>query len=106
MKTLIHMLCVASLMTGVRSFAEGKDLQGPKKRIAVSAFKDKSGHHYRHWNTVGEGMADMLTTELHKTGKFIVVERNALPTALEEQMLASEGRVQAATGAKKGELIG
>ncbi len=83
-----------------------KELSGPKRRIAITSFEDKSDHINEHWSNVGDGMAEMLTTELQKTGKFIVVERNQLSSAIEEQALAKVGAVQAATGAKSGELIG
>src|ERR1019366_7052604 len=72
----------------------------------VSSFKDKSDHSLHYWANVGDGMADMLTTALQQTGKFIVVERNQLSSAVEEQTMAKDGAVQAATGAKSGQLIG
>ena len=48
----------------------------------------------------------MLTTELVKTGRFIVLERKALADILGEQDLATGGRVSPETGAKTGVVIG
>jgi len=80
---------------------------GLKKRIAVSKFEFGAS---RKWSDniyeFGSGMADMLTTELYKTGRFIVVERKELGAALDEQDLAASGRISKATAAKTGELLG
>src|SRR3990167_1635857 len=56
--------------------------KGPRKRIAVMDFTDStSGRYYG----LGSGMAEMLTTALHETGRFIVVERQAVQDVLTEQ---------------------
>ena len=46
---------------------------GPKARIAVASFKCKAA---KCNGQIGSGIADMLTTALFRTGKFIVVERS------------------------------
>jgi curli biogenesis system outer membrane secretion channel CsgG len=51
-------------------------------------------------------MAEMLATALQKTGRFILVERNSVNEALQEQELAKRGKVQGATAAHEGQLIG
>lgn len=50
---------------------------GPKARIAVAKFTDKTG---KGWITseIGDGMADMLTTALFNTNRFIVLERGII----------------------------
>lgn len=79
---------------------------GPKARIAVARFTDKSND--SHWwrKEIGEGMADQLTTALVGTNRFIVLERQALDAVLSEQDLAASGRVSAASGAAYGEIEG
>ena len=79
---------------------------GPKARIAVARFTDKSNDS-RWWRKeIGEGMADQLTTALVSTNRFIVLERQALDAVLSEQDLAVSGRVSAASGAAYGEIEG
>lgn len=52
------------------------------------------------------GLTEMLTTELVKTGQFIVLERKAFTDVTAEQDLVGAGRVSTETGAKSGSIIG
>lgn len=76
---------------------------GPKARLTVSKFIDKSAKGYRD---IGEGMTDMLTTALFNTNRFIVLERGELGEVLREQDLAASGRVKPGTEAPTGEIEG
>jgi curli biogenesis system outer membrane secretion channel CsgG len=78
---------------------------GPKKSIAVTKFENKVKGIFGNWN-LGEGFAEMLTTELIKTGRFVVVERQALQDIVGEQELGQTGLVRKETAAKVGELLG
>lgn len=78
---------------------------GPKKRIAVTKFDNKAQGSYGNWN-IGEGMAEMLTTELIKTGRFVVIERRALQDVVDEQKLGQSGLVQKETASKIGQILG
>ena len=78
---------------------------GPKKRIAVTKFDNKVQGSYGNWN-IGDGMSEMLTTELIKTGRFVVIERQALQDVVDEQKLGQSGLVQKETAAKIGQLLG
>src|SRR4030043_1711289 len=78
---------------------------GPKKRIAVTKFENKVPGVYGNWR-LGEGFAEMVTTELMKTGRFIVVERQALQDVVGEQELGQTGLVRQESAAKVGELLG
>ena len=62
----------------------------PKKIVAVADFENKSGV----WAqiNIGQGMADMLTDALMKSGQFIVLERQALNAVIAEQNLGASGR--------------
>ena len=106
MKKINALLCSALLVTTLVKPGHSQELKGPKQRIAVTAFQDKSNHSFHDWANVGDGMADKLTTALSNTGKFILVERRSLNSAMEEQALTKQGAVQAPTGAKSGQLIG
>jgi len=78
-------------------------LKGPKKSIAVLDF-DNRANFAGQWK-LGEGMADMLTTALVKTNRFMVVERPRIKQILKEQDLAASGRTVKAEGARIGKLI-
>lgn len=80
---------------------------GPKKRIAVIKFENKVKNQW--WDPsweIGDGLAEMLTTELFKTGRFILVERAAFAEIVREQELGQTGLVQQATAAKTGQALG
>lgn len=83
------------LMSAVFSWA------GP--RVAVMDFKNQTP--YGGWR-LGSGAADILTTELVKTGKFDMFERERLSAIIKEQNLGSSGRVDPASAARIGKIIG
>lgn len=81
---------------------------GPKARIAVARFENKTAASQRNWYSpsIGDGMADMLTTALVNSGRYIVLERANLDTVLNEQDLGASGRVRQDTAAAVGEIEG
>jgi curli biogenesis system outer membrane secretion channel CsgG len=85
--------------------AQQESYDGPKARVAVSRFTDKTG---KGWWTgqIGDGMADMLATALFHSNKFIVLERQTLGDVLKEQDLGSAGRIKKGTEAPIGEIEG
>jgi curli biogenesis system outer membrane secretion channel CsgG len=85
--------------------AQQEAYDGPKARIAVSRFTDKTG---KGWWTgaIGDGMADMLTTALFHTNRYIVLERQTLGDVLKEQDLGGAGRIKKGTEAPIGEIEG
>lgn len=83
--------------------AQAAPVNGPQKRIAVSAFEYRAGQGSAE---IGEGMSDMLTNALFNTGRFIVLERERLDEVMDEQDLAASGRFRKETAAPKGELEG
>jgi curli biogenesis system outer membrane secretion channel CsgG len=76
---------------------------GPRARIAVAAFEDKTA---KGGGEIGSGMATMLTTALVNSNRFLVLERDALDEVLREQDLGASGRVRAETAAPAGEIEG
>jgi curli biogenesis system outer membrane secretion channel CsgG len=85
--------------------AQREDAMGPKARVAVSRFDDKSAKgHYT--GKIGDGMSEMLSNALFSTSRFIVLERQALGDTLREQNLGASGRIRADTAAPIGELEG
>ncbi|MDH5742214.1 MAG: CsgG/HfaB family protein [Candidatus Aminicenantes bacterium] len=96
--------------------AQAERYDGPKARLAVGEFLDKTaqgggsaywlGNFGVSWKQVGDGMRDMLTTALFNTNRYIVLERERLNEVLAEQDLAAAGRVKKGTEAPTGEIYG
>ena len=85
--------------------AQQEAYDGPKARIAISQFRDKTG---KGWWTgaIGDGMADMLSTALFHTNRYIVLERQTVSDVLREQDLGASGRIKKGTEAAVGEIEG
>lgn len=82
--------------------------EGKKKRVAVFIFDDKTDNGRSWWGqrTVGEGMSDMVITELVKTGQYTVLERQELDELLREQDLGASGIVTPESAAEIGKVLG
>ncbi len=76
---------------------------GPKKLIAVIDFENKAGVASKF--RIGSGMAEMLTTALIKSNRFIVVERQAIQDVLTEQDFGASGRTTQEAAARFGKLL-
>jgi curli biogenesis system outer membrane secretion channel CsgG len=76
-----------------------------KPVLAVAEFKNET-HAYWWTSDVGSDLAGMLTNELAGTEKFKLVERHNLSSVLDEQDLASSGRISKSSGAKLGKMTG
>jgi len=55
---------------------------------------------------IGQGIQAMMTTRVQKGGKFTVVERRKIATALKEQDFDASNRVKKGTGARIGQVRG
>lgn len=109
MALIMVVLMVIGLLGQTTAYSQNADqLQRLKKRVAVFEFEDKTDHRHRWWTgqPVGQGMADMLTTELVKSGKYRVMERTALEQIMKEQNLGQTGAVTSQTAAEVGKLLG
>jgi curli biogenesis system outer membrane secretion channel CsgG len=78
-------------------------IEGPKKRVGIVEFVDKSGFGAKR---LGHSASDILTTELFKTGAFIMVERDQLQNVLKEQKLGMSDVVSYDSAAKAGKVLG
>jgi curli biogenesis system outer membrane secretion channel CsgG len=85
-------------------------VQAAKKSLAVMKFTCTAGSGTSWWYNaswdIGEGMAEMLTTALVQTGQYRVLERQQINDVLGEQDLGASGRVDPATAAKIGKVLG
>jgi curli biogenesis system outer membrane secretion channel CsgG len=79
-----------------------------KKRVAVFSFEDKTDHTWHWWDgrAPGDGMTDMLTTALVKSGKYTVVERKEISALLDEQKLGQTGVITEQSAAQVGKMLG
>jgi curli biogenesis system outer membrane secretion channel CsgG len=77
--------------------------EGPKARIAVAQFDDRTARGYAR---IGEGMSTMFVTALVNSNRYIVLERDIIDEVIGEQDLGASGRVLPGTEAPVGEIEG
>ncbi|MDE3180168.1 MAG: curli production assembly protein CsgG [Acidobacteriota bacterium] len=82
-----------------------------KKRVAVLNFDYGTVQTYVDSifganQDVGKGISDMLVNQLVQSGKYVVVERNAIDKVISEQNFSNSYRADPATAAKIGRLLG
>src|SRR5882672_2454536 len=80
-----------------------KAMAGLKRRIGVVDFVNKTTYGA---NRLGTSASDILITELAKSQRFIVVERDKLDKLMEEQKLGMSGAIDPNTAAKMGKILG
>src|SRR3954469_12536188 len=85
--------------------AAGKGGASTKPRIAVLELKNKADNQwwYSHGATAAQ---DVFVTELVKSGKFRVVEREQLEALMKEKGLTLSGDVDPKTAIRVGKLLG
>ena len=99
MKKIVYLLTIFAVIVFPRA------LYAAQPSIGVLEFRNTSGAAW--WSGgVGWDLSGMLSNELSNTRSFQVVERKKIQSVLSEQNLAASGRVNNATGAKIGKLIG
>jgi len=80
-----------------------KGLVAPKRRVGVIDFENKTKYGEAR---LGTSASDILITELVKSGKFIVVDRDKMGKLMEEQKLGLSGAIDPNTAAKMGKILG
>lgn len=76
-----------------------------KPRIAVLEFKNKADNQY--WYHGGaEAAQDVFVTELVKSGKFRVIDREQLAALMREKNLSLSGDIDPSTAVRAGKLLG
>lgn len=76
-----------------------------KPRIAVLEFKNKADNQW-WWHGGAEAAQDVFVTELVKSGKFRVVEREQLQALMQEKNLTLSGDVDPSSAVRIGKLLG
>ena len=86
--------------------AQAEIADGPKKRVAIRRFDNKTAIGSQGQHNIGTGMLDMLTTALVNSGRFIVLEREQMNDVMNEQNFGASGRVRGKTAARIGDVEG
>ncbi len=98
---LVGALVAAAIAPNLVSAAD----KSTKPRIAVIEFKNKADNQW--WYSGGaEAAQDVFVTELVKSGKFRVVEREQLAALMQEKGLTLSGDVDPKSAIKVGKLLG
>jgi curli biogenesis system outer membrane secretion channel CsgG len=78
-----------------------------KPRIAVLEFENKADSGWSWWHDRGAAaMQDVFVTELVKSGKFRVIDRERLDALMREKNLSLSGAVDPSTAVRAGKLLG
>ncbi len=93
-------VAVALLCVGGPAFAANE-----KPRIAVIEFVNKADNQY-WWHGGAAAIQDVFVTELVKSGKFRVMERERLDAMMQEKNLTISGDIDPRTAIKIGKLLG
>ena len=80
--------------------------QGAKPRVAILEFKNKASNYSWNWYNAGRGAQDMLVTELVKSGKYRVIEREQLQAIMQEKHLSLSGDIDPKTAIQFGKMLG
>jgi curli biogenesis system outer membrane secretion channel CsgG len=100
-KSVVVTLCCALVLAVVAMAEAASD----RPRIAVLEFKNKADNQW--WYHGGaEAAQDVFVTELVKSGKFRVIEREQLAALMQEKNLALSGDIDPSTAVRAGKLLG
>jgi TolB-like protein len=102
-RTLLTRTAAALLISGGALVA-----QDTRSGMAVMPFENGGsyGLQAEDYDALRVGMQQMLTTEFAMNGQLRVVDRSRIAELLKEQDLGASGRVDAATAAKIGKVVG
>ncbi|HDH15726.1 MAG TPA: hypothetical protein ENG90_04500, partial [Gammaproteobacteria bacterium] len=97
--------CEHNVSSQASRIASYPSYHGPKQVVAVLPFANRVKNVYGSWQ-LGEGLAEILVTELVKSGRFLVVERESIRGIISEQELGLSGLVRKETAVKTGQMSG
>ncbi|HXM94193.1 MAG TPA: CsgG/HfaB family protein [Candidatus Dormibacteraeota bacterium] len=77
--------------------------QDSKPKVAIKTFENPAN--FSH-STIGNGLTDILTTELQNTGKFNVMERTNVDELMKEMNFGNTEYAKSSSFSQKGNLLG
>lgn len=77
--------------------------QEKRPKVAIKTFQNPANYSN---STIGNGLTEILTTELQNTGKFDVLERGNVDELMKEMNFGNTEYAKGATFAQKGNLLG
>jgi curli biogenesis system outer membrane secretion channel CsgG len=98
-------LTTLAVLALVATAGTAANAAGDKPRIAVLEFKNKADNQW--WFHGGaEAAQDVFVTELVKSGKFRVIDREQLAALMQEKNMSLNGDIDPATAVQAGKLFG
>lgn len=105
MKKILAITVLAALCAIVLApMAQAAD-RSKLPRVAVLEFKNKANSQY-WWHGGGQAIQDVMVTELVKSGKFRVIDREQLSALMREKNLSLSGDINPSTAVRAGKLLG
>ena len=98
-------LCAALVLAMFAMPGSTQAASGDKPRIAVLEFKNKADNQW-WWSHGASAAQDVFVTELVKSGKFRVVEREQLQALMQEKNLTLSGDLDPSTAVRIGKILG
>jgi curli biogenesis system outer membrane secretion channel CsgG len=105
-RAYLFVVCAAVALALAASLAYAAEGGGSgKPRIAVLEFSNKANNQW--WNTNGGAAAqDVFVTELVKSRKFVVIEREKIAAIMQEKGLTLSGDIDPKSAMQIGKLLG
>ena len=101
--TLVLCAVLAPVLSASLGAAEGGS--SGKPRIAVLEFTNKANNDW-WWHNGAAAAQDVFVTELVKSRKFVVIERERINAIMQEKGLTLSGDIDAKTAMQIGKLLG
>lgn len=97
------LIVVLGMVMALGCFAVAQSSTGSKPVLGIKAFENPPNYYN---STVGNGLTDLFTTELQKTGKYSIIERAHVDELMDEVDFGKSGYVDQKTAVKKGHIKG
>jgi curli biogenesis system outer membrane secretion channel CsgG len=94
---------LVALAGGLFLVATATLAQSSRPKIAIKTFENPAEYSR---STIGDGLTEILTTELQNTGKFNVLERTHVDELTKEMDFGTSGYAKGNSFAQKGNLLG
>jgi len=86
-------------------FVKYSNYKGPKQRLAVVEFKNQVPEQYRSMVPLGD-LEAQLVSSFFNTNRYVLLERKAIDSVIQEQDFGDSGRVSKQSAAKIGQILG